>query len=187
MSPKKKLSAEQTNELLNILKSRFEKNLSRHKGLDWTKLQAKLESKPDSLWSLNEMERSGGEPDVVGYDKKKNEYLFYDCSEESPKGRRSLCYDDAALKARKEHKPKDSAINMAEAMGIELLNEVQYRELQALGKFDSKTSSWLQTPANIRKLGGAIFADYRFGTVFVYHNGAESYYAGRAFRALLRV
>jgi len=187
MSPKKKLSAEQTNELLNILKSRFEKNLSRHKGLDWAKLQAKLESKPDSLWSLNEMERSGGEPDVVGYDKKKNEYLFYDCSEESPKGRRSLCYDDAALKARKEHKPKDSAIKMAEAMGIELLNEVQYRELQALGKFDSKTSSWLQTPANIRKLGGAIFADYRFGTVFVYHNGAESYYAGRAFRALLRV
>ena len=187
MSPKKKLSAEQTNELLNILKSRFEKNLSRHKGLDWAKLQAKLESKPDSLWSLNEMERSGGEPDVVGYDKKKNEYLFYDCSEESPKGRRSLCYDDAALKARKEHKPKDSAINMAEAMGIELLNEVRYRELQALGKFDSKTSSWLQTPANIRKLGGAIFADYRFGTVFVYHNGAESYYAGRAFRALLRV
>ncbi len=187
MSPKRKLSAEQTNELLNILKSRFEKNLSRHKGLDWAKLQAKLESKPDSLWSLNEMERSGGEPDVVGYDKKKNEYLFYDCSEESPKGRRSLCYDDAALKARKEHKPKDSAINMAEAMGIELLNEVQYRELQALGKFDSKTSSWLQTPANIRKLGGAIFADYRFGTVFVYHNGAESYYAGRAFRALLRV
>ncbi len=187
MSPKRKLSAEQTNELLNILKSRFEKNLSRHKGLDWAKLQAKLESKPDSLWSLNEMERSGGEPDVVGYDKKKNEYLFYDCSEESPKGRRSLCYDDAALKARKEHKPKDSAIKMAEAMGIELLNEVQYRELQALGKFDSKTSSWLQTPANIRKLGGAIFADYRFGTVFVYHNGAESYYAGRAFRALLRV
>lgn len=187
MSSKKKLSAEQAKEILKNLKSRFEKNMNRHKGLDWAKIHAKLESMPDKIWSLSEMERTGGEPDVVGYDKKKNEYLFYDCSEESPKGRRSLCYDDAALKARKEHKPKDSATNMAESMGIELLSEAQYRELQTFGKFDSKTSSWLQTPTDIRKLGGAIFADYRFGTVFVYHNGAESYYAGRAFRGLLRV
>src|SRR6185369_6161845 len=176
---KKKLSAEERAELLNTLKARFEKNMNRHKGLDWTKVQAKLEADATRLWSLNEMETSSGEPDVVGYDKKTGEYIFYDCSAESPKGRRSLCYDRAALESRKEHKPADSAVAMATAMGIELLTEEQYRELQKLGDFDTKTSSWVKTPSAIRKLGGALFCDRRYDTVFVYHNGAESYYAAR--------
>jgi hypothetical protein len=186
---KKKLSPQQREELLKTLKTRFEKNMTRHKGLEWDKVQAKLDSPTggEKLWSLNEMEITGGEPDVVGHDKKKGEYIFYDCSEESPKGRRSICYDLEALESRKEHKPKNSAIEMAAAMGIEILTEDQYRELQKLGKFDSKTSSWLKTPSDIRELGGAIFADFRFGKVFVYHNGAESYYAARAFRGSLRV
>src|SRR6266540_4567515 len=184
---KKELSPEHREELLRALKARFEKNMNRHKGLEWTKVQAKLEAHPDKLWSLNEMERTGGEPDVVGFDKKTGEYIFYDCSAESPKGRRSLCYDRQALKSRKEHKPENNAIDMAAAMGIELLTEEQYRELQKLGNFDTKTSSWITTPSEIRKLGGAIFADYRYGNVFVYHNGAESYYAARAFRGSLRV
>ena len=174
-------------ELLRALKARFEKNMNRHKGLEWAKVQAKLEANTEKLWSLNEMERTGGEPDVVGHDKKTGEYIFYDCSAESPNGRRSVCYDGEALKSRKEHKPQNSAIDMAAAMGIELLTEEQYRELQKLGNFDTKTSSWVKTPSDIRKLGGAIFADYRYGTVFVYHNGAESYYAARAFRGSLRV
>src|ERR1044072_4156275 len=186
-SNKKKLSSEQREELLRALKARFEKNMNRHKGLEWTKVQAKLEANPEKLWSLSEMERTGGEPDVVGFDKKTGEYMFYDCSGESPKGRRSVCYDREALEARKEHKPKDSAIGMAEAMGIELLTEEQYRELQKLGEFDLKTSSWVQTPADIRKLGGALFCDRRYNTVFVYHNGADSYYAARGFRGSLRV
>lgn len=186
-STKKELSPEQRKELLSALKTRFEKNMSRHKGLEWAKIQAKLEAKAEKLWSLNEMERTGGEPDVVGYDKKTGEYIFYDCSADSPKGRRSLCYDREALESRKEFKPKDSAVGMADEMGIELLTEEQYRELQKLGNFDMKTSSWLKTPSNIRKLGGAIFGDFRFDTVFVYHNGAESYYGGRAFRGVLRV
>src|SRR4051812_37643577 len=186
-SNKKKLPAEERNELLRTLKDRFEKNMNRHKGLEWAKVQAKLEANPEKLWSLNEMERTGGEPDVVGHDKKAGEYIFYDCSEESPKGRRSLCYDREALEARKENKPKGSAISMAAEMGIEILSEEQYRELQQLGHFDTKTSSWVKTPSEIRKLGGALFCDYRFGTVFLYHNGAESYYAARAFRGLLRV
>ena len=186
-SNKKKLSSEQHEELFSALKARFEKNRSRHKGLEWTKVQAKLEANTEKLWSLNEMERTGGEPDVIGHDKKTGEYIFYDCSAESPKGRRSFCYDREALESRKEHKPENNAIDMAAAMGIELLTEEQYRELQKLGNFDEKTSSWVQTPSDIRKLGGAIFADYRFGHVFVYHNGAESYYAGRAFRGSLRV
>jgi hypothetical protein len=184
---KTKLSPEQREKLLSALKARFEKNMKRHKGLEWAKVQAKLESHPEKLWSLNEMERTGGEPDVVGHDKKTGEYIFCDCSAESPTGRRSLCYDREALESRKEHKPKDSAIDMATAMGIELLTEEQYRELLKLGEFDAKTSSWLKTPTDIRKRGGAIFADYRYGHVFVYHNGAESYYAARAFRGLLRV
>ncbi len=184
---KKKLSSEQRDELLSALKARFEKNMNRHKGLEWAKVQAKLEAYTEKLWSLNEMERTGGEPDVVGYDKKTNEYIFYDCSAESPKGRRSVCYDSEALESRKEHKPVDNAIDMAAAMGIELLTEEQYRELQKLGTFDLKTSSWVQTPAGIRKLGGALFCDRRYDTVFVYHNGAESYYGTRAFRGLLRV
>ena len=184
---KKALSPKQLDELLGVLKARFEKNKNRHKGLEWAKVQAKLEANSEKLWSLNEMERTGGEPDVVGHDKKAGEYIFYDCSAESPKGRRSICYDREALEARKEHKPKDSATNMAAAMGIELLTEEQYRELQKLGNFDSKTSSWVKTPSTIRKLGGAIFCDFRFGQVFVYHNGAESYYAARAFRGSLRV
>jgi hypothetical protein len=184
---KKELSPKQREELLKTLKTRFEKNMNRHKGLDWAKLQEKLEANSRKLWSLNEMERTGGEPDVVGYDKKTGEYIFYDCSAESPNGRRSICYDHAALESRKEHKPKDSAINMADDMGIELLTEEQYHELQQLGNFDTKTSSWLQTPPDIRKLGGAIFADRRYNTVFKYHNGAESYYAGRAFRGSLKV
>ncbi|MFI5096246.1 MAG: DUF4256 domain-containing protein [Candidatus Acidiferrales bacterium] len=186
-SNKKDLSPEQRRELLSALKARFEKNMNRHKGLAWAQVQAKLEANAEKLWSLNEMERTGGEPDVVGHDKKTGEYIFYDCSAESPKGRRSLCYDREALESRKEHKPKDNAIGMAVAMGIELLTEEQYRELQTLGNFDTKTSSWVKTPSEIRKLGGALFCDRRFDTVFVYHNGAESYYAARAFRGSLRV
>ena len=182
-----KLSSEQREELLKALKARFEKNMNRHKGLEWAKVQAKLEAETGKLWSLHEMERTGGEPDVVGHDKKTGEYIFYDCSAESPKGRRSLCYDRAALDARKEHKPENSAMDVAAAMGIELLTEEQYRELQGFGKFDTKTSSWLITPADIRKLGGAIFGDFRYGHVFVYHNGADSYYAARGFRGSLRV
>jgi hypothetical protein len=184
---KKELSSKQREELLNTLKERFDKNMNRHKGLEWANVQAKLESNPDKLWSLSEMERTGGEPDVVGHDKKTGEYVFYDCSPESPKGRRSLCYDREALESRKEHKPENNAVDMAAAMGTELLTEEQYRELQQLGNFDAKTSSWLKTPSEIRKLGGALFADYRYGHVFVYHNGAESYYAARAFRGSLRV
>ncbi len=186
-SNKKELSPEQREELLRALKARFEKNMDRHKGLEWAKVQAKLEANTEILWSLHEMERTGGEPDVVGHDKKRGEYIFYDCSAESPKGRRSVCYDREALEARKEHKPKDSAVDMATAMGIELLTEEQYRELQKLGEFDTKTSSWVKTPPEIRKLEGALFCDRRFDHVFVYHNGAESYYAARAFRGSLRV
>ncbi len=173
--------------LLKTLKDRFEKNPSRHKDLDWAKVYSRLENNTEKLWSLNEMEKTGGEPDVVGFDKKTGEYIFYDCSAESPKGRRSVCYDHEALEARKAFKPKNSAIGMAAAMGVELLTEEQYKALQKLGAFDAKSQSWLKTPANIRKLGGAIFADYRFDHVFVYHNGAESYYAGRGFRGELRV
>src|SRR5258708_2006244 len=186
-SNKKELSPEQREELLRTLKARFEKNMNRHKGLEWDKVQAKLEANAEKLWSLNEMERTGGEPDVVGHDKKTGEYIFYDCSADSPKNRRSVCYDGEALESRKEHKPKDSAVAMAAAMGIELLTEEQYRELQKLGDFDTKTSSWVKTPSDVRRLGGALFCDRRFNTVFVYHNGAESYYAGRAFRGSLRV
>jgi hypothetical protein len=186
-SPKKELSAEQRQDLLRVLKARFEKNMNRHKGVDWTKVQAKLEANAEKLWSLQEMERTGGEPDVVGHDKKKGDYIFYDCSEESPKGRRSVCYDREALDSRKEHKPQNSATDLAAAMGIELLTEEQYRELQKLGDFDTKTSSWIKTPSDIRKLGGALFCDRRYDTVFVYHNGAESYYAARGFRGSLRV
>ncbi|MFI5253360.1 MAG: DUF4256 domain-containing protein [Bacteroidota bacterium] len=184
---KKTLSPEQREEFLTALKARFEKNMNRHKGLEWAKVQAKLEAKTDKLWSLYEMERTAGEPDVVGNDKKAGEYIFYDCSEESPKGRRSVCYDREALESRKEFKPKDTAIDMAAAMGIEILTEEQYRELQKLGSFDTKTSSWVKTPSEIRKLGGAIFCDRRYDTIFVYHNGAESYYAARGFRGSLRV
>jgi hypothetical protein len=187
MSNKKELPAKQREELLRTLKARFEKNMSRHKGLDWAKIQAKLQANTEKLWTLHEMEGTGGEPDVVGHDKKTGEYIFYDCSGESPKGRRSLCYDLEALDARKENKPEGSAIDMSDSIGIELLTEEQYRDLQKLGNFDTKTSSWLKTPSNIRKHGGAIFGDYRFGTVFVYHNGAESYYGGRGFRGLLKV
>jgi hypothetical protein len=185
--PKKELSSDQRKNLLEALKARFEKNMDRHKGLEWAKVQAKLEANAEKLWSLNEMEQTGGEPDVVGYDKKAGEYIFYDCSAESPKDRRSLCYDREALDARKENKPKNTAMDMAAAMGIELLTEEQYRELQALGKFDLKTSSWVKTPAAIRKLGGALFCDRRYDTVFLYHNGADSYYAARGFRGMLRV
>jgi hypothetical protein len=174
-------------ELLRALKARFEKNMNRHKGLDWAQVQAKLEANTEKLRSLHEMERTGGEPDVVGRDKKTGEYIFYDCSAESPKGRRSFCYDREALESRKANKPKDNAAGAAAAMGIELLTEEQYRELQKLGTFDTKTSSWVKTPSDVRKLGGALFCDRRFNTVFVYHNGAESYYAGRAFRGWLRV
>ena len=184
---KKELSPELRKELLRTLKARFEKNKNRHKGIEWAKVQAKLETNAEKLWSLDEMEITGGEPDVVGHDKKTGEYIFYDCSAESPKGRRSVCYDREALESRKEHKPKNSAIGMAADMGIELLTEEQYRELQQLGNFDTKTSSWVKTPADIRKLGGAIFCDCRYNTVFVYHNGAESYYAARGFRGSLRV
>jgi hypothetical protein len=184
---KKELSPEQRKKLFGTLKVRFERNLKRHEGLAWADVQARLEGNAKKVWSLNEMERTGGEPDVVGQDKKTGEYVFYDCSEESPKGRRSVCYDGEALVSRKENKPADDAMEMAEAMGIELLTEEQYRELQKLGNFDTKTSSWVKTPAEIRKLGGALFCDRRFDTVFTYHNGAESYYAGRGFRGLLRV
>jgi hypothetical protein len=186
-SKKRKLPPDQQEELVLALRARFEKNMNRHKDLKWVDVEAKLKANPEKLWSLNEMERTGGEPDVVGYDNKKGEYIFYDCSTESPKGRRSLCYDHEALESRKEHKPENSAIEMAADMGIELLTEQQYRELQELGKFDMKTSSWVKTPADIRKLGGAIFADFRYGNVFIYHNGAESYYAARGFRGSLRV
>jgi hypothetical protein len=186
-STKKQLPAKQRDELLSTLKTRFEKNINRHKGIEWSKVQARLEANTEKIWSLNEMERTGGEPDVVGYDKKKGEYIFYDCSTESPNGRRSVCYDHEALEKRKEHKPADSAMNMAEDMGIELLSEEQYRELQQLGSFDLKTSSWVLTPAPIRKLGGAIFCDRRYNQVFMYHNGAESYYGARGFRGALRV
>ena len=184
---KKKLSPELSEELLKTLKVRSEKNMNRHKGLEWAKVQSKLEANTEKLYSINEMEITGGEPDVVGHDKKTGEYIFYDCSAESPKDRRSLCYDHEALEKRKEHKPVDSAINMATDMGIEILTEEQYRDLQQLGKFDTKTSSWVKTPSDIRKLGGAIFCDRRYNTIFVYHNGAESYYAARGFRGSLRV
>jgi len=181
------LSKKQREDLLRTLKARFEHNMNRHKDVQWSNLQAKLEANAEKLWSLHEMERTGGEPDVVSHDKRTGEYIFYDCSAESPKGRRSLCYDREALDARKEAKPKDSAMDMASAIGIELLTEEQYRELQRLGNFDAKTSSWVKTPSAIRKLGGALFCDRRFDTVFVYHNGAESYYAARGFRGWLRI
>ena len=183
----KSLSSQQCEELLTTLKSRFEKHTNRHPDIDWTEVQEKLEANPEKLWSLQEMEITGGEPDVVGHDEKTNEYIFFDCSAESPKCRRSLCYDRKALDSRKEHKPKDSAMDMAAAMGIELLTEEQYKELQQLGEFDLKTSSWIQTPDEIRKHGGAIFADRRYDHVFIYHNGAESYYAARGFRGVMKV
>jgi hypothetical protein len=183
----KELSSEQREGLLHTLKARFEKNMNRHQGLEWADVQAKLEANPEKLWSLHEMEITGGEPDVIGHGNQTGEYIFYDCSVESPKGRRSICYDREALESRKEHKPKNSAVEMAAAMGIELLSEEQYRDLQKFGNFDVKTSSWVVTPASIRNLGGAIFCDRRYDTVFVYHNGAESYYAARGFRGSLRV
>ncbi len=186
-SNKNKLSPEQREELLRVLKARFEKNKNRHEELEWAKVQAKLEADPDKLWSLHEMERTGGEPDVVRFEKKTGEYIFYDCSEESPKGRRSLCYDREALEARKENKPINNVIEMSAEMGIELLTEEEYRSLQKIGRFDTKTSSWVKTPAGIRRLGGAIFGDFRYDTVFIYHNSAESYYAARGFRGSLRV
>ena len=181
------LSSKQREELVKALKVRFEKNMNRHKGLEWAKVQTRLEANSDKLWALHEMERTSGEPDVVGQDKKTGAYIFYDCSQQTPKGRTSICYDREALESRKQAKPRDSAVNMAATMGIELLTEEQYRELQRLGEFDTKTSSWVKTPANIRNLGGALFCDRRFDTVFTYHNGAESYYAGRGFRGWLRV
>jgi len=183
----KDLKAKQREELLRTLKARFEKNMIRHKGIEWAKVEAKLEANTGKLWSLSEMERTGGEPDVVGHDKKTGEYIFHDCSAESPKGRRSVCYDREALDSRKEHKPANSAVDMAGDMGIEILTEEQYRELQKLGEFDTKTSSWVMTPASIRKLDGAVFCDRRYNTVFLYHNGAESYYAARGFRGSLRI
>jgi len=187
MSTERSLSTQQSSELLELLKTRFEKNKGRHEGIEWAKVQAKLEANPEKLWSLNELERTGGEPDVVGYDKATGEYIFYDCAAESPKGRRSICYDHEALESRKEYKPGHSAIAMAAELGTEILTEDQYRELQQLGNFDLKTSSWVKTPDKIRKLGGGLFCDRRFDTVFVYHNGAESYYAARGFRGSLRV
>ena len=186
-SNKKELSPEQREEFLRAMKVRFEKNMNRHKGLEWAKVLAKLETNNEKLWSLNEMERTGGEPDVIGYDEKTGEFIIYDCSAESPNGRRNVCYDREALESRKEHKPLYNAIDMAASIGIEILTEEQYRELQKLGNFDTKTSSWVKTPSEIRKLGGAIFADFRYGSVFVYHNGAESYYGARAFRGSLRL
>ncbi len=186
-STKKKLTAEQRSALLGTLKARFEKNMNRHKGVEWAKVQSRIEANADKLWSLSEMERTGGEPDVVGHDKKSGEYIFYDCSAESPNDRRSICYDRQALDARKEHKPKNSALDMASAMGIDILSEEQYRALQQLGNFDTKTSSWIETPPAIRKLGGALFCDRRYNTVFLYHNGAESYYAARGFRGSLKI
>lgn len=187
MAKKKELSSDQRKELLGTLKARFEKNMNRHKGIEWAKVQAKLESNPAKLWSLQEMEDTGGEPDVIGQDKKTGDFIFFDCSAETPAGRRSLCYDREGLDSRKEHKPANSAMDLAAEMGIEMLDEEQYRDLQKLGRFDAKTSSWLRTPAAIRKLGGAIFGDFRYGTVFIYHNGAGSYYGARAFRGMLRV
>lgn len=187
MRKAKDMKAKQREELLGALKARFEKNMNRHKGLQWAEVQAKLKANPEKLWSLNEMEKTGGEPDVVGVDKKTGEYIFYDCSADSPKGRRSVCYDREALDSRKEHKPETSAMDMAAAMGIEILTEEQYRELQTLGNFDTKTSSWVKTPSDIRKLGGAVFCDRRYDKVFLYHNGADSYYAARGFRGSLRV
>ena len=187
MGNKKDLSPEQCEELLSVLRARFEQNMNRHQGLEWAKVQTKLEANTEKMWSLHEMERTGGEPDVVGQDNKTGEYLFYDCSPESPKGRRSVCYDREAQESRKEFKPENNAIDMAAAMGIELLTEEQYRKLQKLGNFDTKTSSWVKTPSEIRKLGGALFTDFRYGNVFVYHNGAPSYYAARAFRGSLSV
>jgi hypothetical protein len=184
---KTELSPKEREELLKALKARFEKNMDRHKGLEWAKVQAKLEANAEKLWSLSEMEKTGGEPDVIGHDKKTGEYIFFDCSPQSPKGRTSVCYDREALDSRKEHKPKNSAMDMAAAMGIELLTEEQYHELQKLGEFDTKSSSWVKAPADIRKLGGGLFGDRRFGRVFIYHNGAESYYSGRGFRGSLRV
>jgi hypothetical protein len=184
---KKKLSPKQTKKLLSILKARFEKNMNRHKGIEWAKVEAKLLAKPEKLWSLNAMEETGGEPDVVGFDKKSGEYIFYDCSAESPKERRSVCYDHEALEKRKEHKPADSAVNMATEMGIEILTEEEYHELQKLGNFDAKTSSWLKTPDDVRKLGGAISGEFRFGRVFIYANGAESYFGARGFRGSLKI
>ena len=184
---KKELPPKQREELLRALKARFEKHMNRHEGLEWAKVKAKLEAHPEKLWSLNEMEGTGGEPDVVGHDQRTGEYIFFDCSAESPKGRTSVCYDREGLESRKEHKPNNNAMDMAAAMGIELLTEEQYRELQKLGNFDTKTSSWVKAPADIRELGGALFGDRRFGHVFVYHNGAQSYYGGRAFRGSLRV
>jgi hypothetical protein len=186
-SNKNTLTKDQQKELFKTLKSRFEKNMTRHKGIDWVKVMARLEANPDKLWSLSEMERTGGEPDVVALDNKTGEYIIYDCAAESPKGRRSLCYDAEALASRKEFKPENNALDLADAMGIDILTEAEYRELQKLGSFDAKTSSWLKTPAEIRKLGGALFGDFRYGTVFLYHNGAESYYAARGFRGSLRV
>jgi hypothetical protein len=187
MKNKKDLSPKQREELLKTLKVRFEKNMIRHKGLEWSKVYAKLEANPKKLWSLNEMEKTGGEPDVVGHNKKTGEYIFYDCSAESPQGRRSVCYDREGLESRKEHKPKNSALDMAAEMGIELLSEEEYRELHKLGSFDAKTSSWVKTPPEIRKLGGALFADFRYGTVFIYHNGASAYYGVRSFRGSLKI
>lgn len=189
MKDKKELSAEERDKIISTLKNRFEKNMSRHKGIKWVDIAAKLDDGRAAvkLWSLNEMETTGGEPDVIGHDKKTDEFIFCDCSTESPKGRRSVCYDTEALESRKQHKPKNSALGMADSMGIEVLTEEQYRELQELGEFDLKTSSWVKTPADIRELGGALFCDRRFGHVFVYHNGADSYYGARGFRGLLRV
>jgi len=187
MSSKKKLNSEQSKALIAVLKARFEKNINRHKGIDWTNVQSRLEANPSKLWSLNEMEKTGGEPDVVDYDKKTGEYIYFDCASESPSGRRSLCYDQQALEARKENKPKGSAMGMAEEMGIDIMTEDQFRKLQTLGAFDTKTSSWVKTPEGIRKNGGAIFMDFRYGHVFLYHNGAESYYAARGFRGVLYV
>ena len=184
---KRELSIEQRDKLFNVLKARFLKNTERHKGLEWDGIKLKLEANPGKIWSLNEIERTGGEPDVIEFDNNTNEYVFVDCSDETPKGRRSICYDREALDSRKEHKPKNNAIDMASEMGIEILTEEQYRKLQEFGKYDAKTSSWVKTPDNIRKLGGAIFCDYRYDTVFVYHNGAESYYASRGFRGLLKI
>jgi hypothetical protein len=186
-NPRKQLSREQRQELLSVLRERFEKNMNRHKDVKWADVEGKLNGSAEILWSLDQMEATGGEPDVVAFDKKTGEYIFYDCSAESPKGRRSMCYDHEALESRKEHKPENSATQMAADMGVELLSEAQYRDLQKLGKFDTKTSSWVKTPPDIRKLGGALFCDWRYGHVFVYHNGAESYYAARGFRGLIRV
>jgi hypothetical protein len=187
MSQVKELTSNQVKELLNVLQSRFEKNLNRHPGINWTKVQARLEAHPDKLWSLNEMEKTGGEPDVLAHDENSAEYIFYDCSAESPAGRRSVCYDREGLESRKEHRPENNAADMTTDMGAELLSEEQYRYLQQFGKFDTKTSSWIKAPADIRKLGGGLFAEFRYGHVFIYHNGAQSYYAARGFRVMIKV